>query len=168
LIPLNFSRFVNYKPVLACFAIVSTGALLSGCGGQDDSTPGACLEGPAAYERALEAAPGEVRLEGETPISDCLAPNQTAGDLAQVGEATIEAATELNAEARTKAGRDAALQLGYLLGAARRGSEESEGIHSDLVRRLTVAARYAPGDQPLTQEFLAAYRKGFAAGRGDG
>ena len=165
---MNFSRFVNYKLLLVGLATFTIGAVVSGCGSRDDSTPVACLEGAAAYERALDAAPGEVRLGGATPISDCLAPNQTAGELAQVGEALVEAATELNAEARAKAGSEAALQLGYLLGAAQSGSEESEGIHSDLVRRLTVAARYAPGDQPLTEKFLAAYRRGFKAGRDDG
>ena len=165
---MHSSRFVNYKPLLVSLAIGLAGALASGCGSQDDSTPVACLEGAAAYEKALKAAPGEVRLQGETPISDCLAPNQKAGDLARVGEATVETATALNAEARANPGGDAALQLGYLLGAAERGSEESEGIHSDLVRRLTVAARFAPGDQPLTEDFLAAYREGFQAGRNDG
>ena len=139
-----------------------------GCGGQDDSTPVACLEGAAAYEKALATAPGEVRLNGETAISDCLAPNQTAGDLARVGEAMVAAATELNAEARAAGGADAAVQLGYLLGAAERGSEESEGIHSDLVRRLTVAARYAPGKQPLSEEFLDGYEEGVEAGRSSG
>lgn len=148
-------------------AALLTGGLL-GCGDQDDSTPVACLEGAAAYEQALAAAPGEVRLDGETAISDCLAQNQTSGDLARVGEATIEAATELNAEAREGGEGDAAVQLGYLLGAAERGSEESEGIHSDLVRRLTVAARYAPGRQPLTEEFLDRYEEGFEAGRAGG
>jgi len=152
-------RFAIALLAAACL----TGAVL-GCGGQDDSTPVACLEGAAAYERALEAAPGEVRLEGETPISDCLAPNQTAGDLARVGEAMIEAATDLNAEARAQ-GAAAAVQLGYLLGAAERGSEESEGIHSDLVRRLTVAARYAPDRQPLSGDFLDSYEEGVEAGR---
>jgi len=142
--------------------------VFAGCGDQDDSTPVACLEGAAAYEQALRAAPGEVRLEGETPISDCLAPNQTAGDLARVGEAMIETATALNAEARAEPGGEANLQLGYLLGAAQRGSEESEGIHSDLVRRLTVAARYAPGDQPIPPRFVRAYREGFDAGRSGG
>ncbi|HXQ88489.1 MAG TPA: hypothetical protein VN733_02520 [Solirubrobacterales bacterium] len=142
-------------------------AILAGCGEQEDSTPVACLEGAAAYERALEAAPAEARLASETPIGDCLAPNQTAGDLARVGEAMIEAATDLNAEARAEDGGDAAVQLGYLLGAAERGSEESEGIHSDLVRRLTVAARYAPDRQPLSEEFLAAYEEGFEAGARD-
>jgi hypothetical protein len=140
----------------------------AGCGNQDDSTPVACLEGAAAYERALASAPGAVLLDGETPISDCLARNQSGGDLARVGEAAIVTATELNAEARAEPGGDANLQLGYLLGAAQRGAEESEGIHSDLVRRLTVAARYAPGDQPLSPEFLATYREGFGAGRSGG
>jgi len=162
---MHSSRFVNYKPLLVGLAIGLTGAFASGCGGQDDSTPVACLEGAAAYEKALRDAPGEVRLQGETPIGDCLAPNQAAGDLARVGEAMVETTTKLNAEARARPGGDAAVQLGYLLGAAERGSEESEGIHSDLVRRLTVAARYAPGNQPLSQQFLDGYEEGVEAGR---
>jgi hypothetical protein len=118
---MHFSRFVNYKPLLVSLAIALTVAFAAGCGSQDDSTPVACLEGAAAYEKALEAAPGEVLLQGATPISDCLAPNQKAGDLARVGEATVEAATALNAEARANGGSNAPLQLGYLLGAAERG-----------------------------------------------
>ena len=106
--------------------------------------PVACLEGAGAYERALKAAPDEVLLEGETLISDCLTRNQSGGDLTRVGEAMIEAATALNAEAREDPGGAANLQLGYLLGAVERGAEESEGIHSDLVRRLVVAARFTP------------------------
>lgn len=162
------SRFANYKLLLSLLATILGGVIVSGCGNQDDSTPVACLEGAPAYERALAAAPGDVRLDGETPISDCLAPNQTAGDLARVGEAMIEAATEFNAKARAEGGGDAAVQLGYLLGAAERGSEESEGIHADLVRRLTVAARYAPGRQPLPPAFYRAYRSGYAAGLDEG
>jgi hypothetical protein len=143
-------------------------AFLAGCGDQDDSTPVACLEGAGAYERALVAAPGEVLLGGETPISECFTRNQSSGDLTRVGEATIDAATDLNAAARSEPGGEAALQLGYLLGAAQRGAEESEGIHADFVRRLTVAARYAPGKEPLSEEFLRAYRTGYAAGRTEG
>ena len=154
---------VRIVAVLACLV-----ATASGCRDNDDSTPVACLEGAPAYERALADAPGEVLLEGETPISECFARNQTGGDLARVGEAMIEAATALNAEARAEPGGAANLRLGYLLGAAERGAEESEGIHTDLVRRLTVAARYAPGKEPLSEEFLAAYREGFDAGRAGG
>lgn len=154
---------MGFMAVMACLV-----AVVLGCGDQDDSTPVACLEGAPAYEQALADAPGEVLLEGETPISECLTRNQTSGDLTRVGEAMIETATDLNAEARAEPGGKASLQLGYLLGAAERGSEESEGIHTDLVRRLTVAARYAPGKVPLSEKFLATYREGFDAGLSDG
>jgi hypothetical protein len=141
---------------------------LAGCGSQGDSTPVACLEGAGAYEEALREAPGEVLLGDETPISDCLASNQSGGDLARVGEAMVETATTLNAQARDADGGQPARELGYLLGAAQRGADDSEGIHADLVRRLTVAARFAPGEEPLSPQFLAAYREGFDAGHAGG
>lgn len=157
-------------PSPAPVAIVLTLAAIfaGGCGKQDGSTPVACLEGPRAYLTALDDVPREAMLGGETPISECLTENQQGGDLATVGAAMIEAATELNAEARTAPGGDATLQLGYLIGAAQRGAERSEGIHADLLRRLTVAARYAPGRQPLPPVFLQTYAEGFDAGRTQG
>ena len=139
--------------------------LLAGCGGTSDETPVACLDGAGAYIGALGDAPGEVRLSGEVPISDCLAENQQGGDLATVGETMLEAATTLNADAREEPGGSANLELGYLIGAAQRGAERSNGIHADLVRRLAVAARYSPGGQPLPPAFLRVYREGFDAGR---
>ena len=151
---------------LLALAAIAVAAL--GCGNQGDSTPVACLEGASVYEEALQKAPAEVRLGGETPISDCLASNQQAGDLAGVGEALVEVATKLNAQGREKPRADAALRLGYLIGAAQRGAEGSEGIHSDLIRRLTVAARYAPDRQPLPPTFLREYRTGYAAGAKNG
>jgi hypothetical protein len=143
-------------------------ALAAGCGSSDDSTPVACLEGAEAYERALAAAPDEVLLEGETLISECVTRNQSGGDLARVGEAMIETATALNAEARAEPGGAANLQLGYLLGAVERGAEGSEGIHSDLVRRLVVAARFVPDKQASPPGFLPTYSEGFEAGRSGG
>jgi len=156
-------RFAAAAVLLAALALAGVG-----CGSQDNSTPVDCLEGAAAYEQALRKAPGEVLLGGETPISDCLAENQKAGDLARVGEAMLETATALSAQAREENGGAAALRLGYLIGAAERGASSSEGIHSDLVRRLTVAARYAPGGQPLSPAFMRAYEAGYAAGRREG
>jgi hypothetical protein len=153
---------------LAAALLVAALALLGGCGSADESTPVACLEGAEAYEQALTAAPDEVLLGDETLISECLIRNQSGGDLTRVGEALIETATALNAEAREDPGSEAAVRLGYLLGAVERGSEESEGIHSDLVRRLTVAARYAPGKDPLPPAFYRAYRSGYAAGQSKG
>jgi hypothetical protein len=148
--------------------LLALASCAAGCGGNDDSTPVACLEGSRVYTEALGDAPAAVRLAGETPISECLTENQAGGELATVGEAMVEAATELSAAARTEPGGDAGLRLGYLIGAARRGAEGTEGIHADLLRRLVVSARYASGGQPLPPAFVRAYRAGFDAGRASG
>jgi hypothetical protein len=152
---------------LAAAALALAVLALAACGKQDDSTAVACLEGQDIYLAALGKAPGAVRLAGETPISECLVENQSGGDLATVGEAMVETATVLNGEARAEPGGPAPLRLGYLIGAAERGASETEGIHSDLVRRLTVAARYS-GEGPLPPAFVSAYREGFDAGRAGG
>ena len=148
-------------------SVVSLLALV-GCGAPDDSTPVACLGGASAYLRALDDAPGEVELGGTTPISACLAENQAGGDLATVGVAMLTATTKLNAEARAEPGGAANLRLGYLLGAAQRGADGTEGIHSELVRRLSAAARYSPDNRPLPPPFLHTYREGFDAGHSRG
>ena len=143
-------------------------AFLAGCGSTDSSTPVACLEGEGVYLKALDKAPGEVKLEGETLIGECLAENQKAGDLATVGTALVGVATKLNAEARAQPGGEANLQLGYLLGAAGHGAERTEGIHAELMRRLSAAARYSPDNRPLPPAFLRTYKQGFAVGATSG
>jgi hypothetical protein len=140
----------------------------AGCGAMSESTPVACLEGSGAYLAALKGAPGAVELHGGTPISGCLVENQKAGDLATVGAAMVAAATRLSAEARAEAGGGANLRLGYLLGAAQRGADGTNGIHADLIRRLSAAARYSPGGRPLPTAFMPTYREGFDAGRARG
>jgi hypothetical protein len=145
----------------AAIAALATVLALVACGSTGDATPVACLDGPGAYLGALDDAPGAVKLSGEVPISDCLAENQQGGDLATVGRSMVEAATRLNAEAGDERGDEAALQLGYLLGAATRGAEETGGIHADLLRRLDTAARYK-------LRAAQAFRTGYAAGRDHG
>ena len=84
-------------------ALVAVAAILgaAGCGTKkNDLAPAACLVGNEAYLHALERAPRQVRLAGTTPISDCLVPEQDAGQLANIGHEMIIAATKLNAEAR--------------------------------------------------------------------
>jgi len=156
------------RRALSIVAVVALSLAGAGCGEPGDSTPVACLEGTGAYVRALADAPGAVKLRGETPIGDCLAENQQAGDLATVGTALVAAATRLNAEARAEPGGDANLQLGYLLGAAEHGAQDTNGIHADLIRRLIAAARYSPDNGPLPPSFLRAYREGFDAGEAHG
>jgi hypothetical protein len=162
------------RTTLALLSLAAVAALLSGCGGsgRDEHAPAACREGQAAILDALRAAPGEVVLGGEAPLSDCLVPGAEEGELADLGEGTIAAANQLNAEARAGAGAEggdrAALELGYLVGAISRGEEDTEGVHNELLRRLTVSAKFAPQGESLSPGFLAAYKKGFAAGRSHG
>ena len=153
---------------LGVIFLCAVAMLVAGCGGPSDSTPVACLEGSGAYVSALADAPGAVKLDGETPISGCLVENQKGGDLAAVGTAMVTAATRLNADARAKPGGDANLRLGYLLGAAQRGADGTNGIHAELIRRLAAAARYSPDGRPLPAAFLRTYREGFDAGRSRG
>lgn len=139
--------------------VMSTAILLAGCGSASDATPTVCFEGPSFY---LQGGRGGVL------VSECLPANQKAGELARVGVAMLRATTKLNAEARARPGGRANVQLGYLIGAATRGGAETEGIHDELVRRLTAAARYSPDNRPLPATFLAAYQRGYDAGRARG
>jgi len=133
--------------------------LAAGCGGDDEKAPAACLEGAGLY---VEGGRGDVL------ISDCLTENQGGGELATVGAAMVAAATELNREARAEPGGGANRRLGYLVGAAERGAEETEGIHADLLRRLKAAALYSPADRSPSATFLSTYRRGVEAGRRQG
>jgi hypothetical protein len=150
---------------LSLFPLALAVALIAaGCGEPSDSTPVACLEGGGPYFAALHAAPGAVELPGGVPIGECLADNQKAGDLATVGTALVEVATKLNSEARADPGGKANVELGYLLGAAQRGADRTDGVHAELIRRLAVAARYSPDNRALPPAFAHAYREGFDAG----
>jgi hypothetical protein len=139
--------------------------LVAGCGAKEnDLAPAACLVPNQGYLRALERAPAEVRLAGTTPISDCLVPEQDAGQLANIGHEMIVAATKLNAEARQ--GSDAAaLQLGYLIGAVSKGAD---AIHTDLVRRLNSSAQFSETGGALPASFQRAFGRGYAAGHTSG
>jgi hypothetical protein len=147
--------------LVACVAATA----VAGCGTEkDDLAPAACLATNRGYLRALEQAPGEVRLAGTTPISDCLVPEQDAGQLSNIGQEMIVAATKLNAEARQ--GSDpAALQLGYLIGAASQGAD---AIHTDLVRRLNSSAQFSETGDSLPASFQRAFGRGYAAGQREG
>jgi hypothetical protein len=153
------SRSIAALIVLAVLAV-------AGCGtNQDDEAPGACLVTNEGYLRALEAAPGQVRLAGSTPISACLVPEQDAGQLANVGHEMVIAATKLNDRAREDPGGAASVQLGYLIGAISKGADP---IHTDLVRRLNASARFSATGATLPASFERAFGRGYAAGRATG
>jgi hypothetical protein len=150
-------------------AVMAAFVVWAGCGSDDeDDTPVACLEAPRTYFEALERAPKPVRLDAETPISDCLVPNQAAGDLTRLGSTLLDVTTELNSEARSDPGGAPTVQLGYLVGAIEKGGDETQGIHAELQRRIEAAALYSPAGKPPPPPFDQRYRRGYAAGRDDG
>ena len=153
--------------IAAIAATVATA--LAACGSEDGgSTPVACLSPTSRYLTALQEAPREVRLRGQTAISDCFAATQAAGEQAQVGETVIHAATSLNADARRRPGGHENVMLGYLVGAVHKGASHSSGINVDLVRRLDAAARFNPGGGSPGAAFERAFGKGYAAGEDTG
>ena len=152
------------RPAAAVAALVALAA--AGCGTkQNDLAPSACLVSNRGYLRALEAAPGEVRLAGSTQISDCLVPEQDAGQLANIGHEMVIAATKLNGRARLDPSGPATVQLGYLIGAVSKGADP---IHTDLIRRLNAAARFSQGGGTMPASFERAFGRGYAAGHASG
>jgi hypothetical protein len=135
-------------------------AALAACGSDEKEIASACTDGPAAVREALRAAPGEVALGG-APLSDCLGEGADGGELQLVGSAFVGAAEELAAAARRRPGERAALELGYLVGAARQGGASTQGVHIELLRRLEQELGGVDTSSP-------AFRRGERAGRDGG
>ena len=153
------------RGILAALA----GLLIIGCGDDDETgAPAACLGGSDAFLTALESAPEDVRIEGSTPISDCVVDGQAGGELAQVGEGMVGAATELNRRAQKDPAGMATVELGYLIGAVQEAASTTGGIHEDLVIRLDAAARFTGGEQAFPASFERAFGAGYAAGQRSG
>jgi hypothetical protein len=95
------------------------------------------------------------------PISECLTPSQGTGELENIGQEMIVTATKLNAEARRDPAGQAAVELGYLIGAVSKGADSA---HTDLVRRLNASAQFSESGKTLPLEFQQAFGRGYAAG----
>jgi hypothetical protein len=146
------------RPLASAVVISLAAALLAGCGGGTPSMPAGCTQGPLAVQRALRAAPAPVKVGG-TPISHCFTRDATSDDLQILGTYLLTAAQGL--ATRAHAGdRAAALQLGYLVGAAQRGSQHN-GVSSELVRRLQAETDVTPDQR---QALNVGLRAGLAGG----
>jgi hypothetical protein len=136
--------------------------VLSACGAQEAPLDGACLESSRAIERALARAPAPVTLATGTPLSKCISQARSDAELQNAGIVFTQAADELSD--RAKAGdAAAALRLGYLIGATRRGASHTAGIHAELQRRLERAGAYVRGprvDAALARGLRAGERTG--------
>jgi hypothetical protein len=130
----------------------------AGCGQADTTFPAACHEGTRAIQTALDDAPAAVALADGTTLSTCVHRARDGADLQTVGAFYTAVADGL--AARVKDSDGAALRLGYLLGATRRGAQRTNGIHEELVRRLDQSVRL-DGVPPARR---AAFQRGLAAG----
>jgi hypothetical protein len=142
------------RPRFALPAVLAALAA-TGCGAERAPLPVLCTEGAPPIERALRRAPGPVALADGTPLSRCVAGARDIGELQSFGFIVTRLADRL--ADRAPADDAAALRLGYLIGAARRGAEHSEGVPNELVHRLEVTARRVPARaQPTLERGLRA------------
>ena len=97
--------------------------------------PVACRQGEQAVQRALAREPTGVRIDG-TLLSECLNRVGDARDVQEVGATFVSVAADLAPRARAAPDGVAARQLGYLVGALRRGAARTQGIHAEMLRRV--------------------------------
>jgi hypothetical protein len=145
--------------------VLLAAASLAACGASGDPPlDGACMTGPGAIEHALTRAPRSVTLPSGTRLSQCVSNARNDADLQTVGAVLTRAADHLSAQART-GDADAALRLGYLVGAARRGAKRTAGIHAELQRHIERSAAVLDGSGARIAAALAAgQRAGEATG----
>lgn len=166
-------------------ALPALGLAFIGCGQQEPvTTPVACLEGTQEWLDSLKVISDEgsgptdtqVLIGDETPISDCIPPDQPAGQQETVGKTAVEVATYLSQAVRSTGNLnmdgewtfafEPAKEAGYLVGALERGSERSQGIHATLVERVRSAAtngldRMSNNEQ---DEYKLGYESGLQSG----
>ena len=141
-------------------ALLVVGA--GGCGTSETPPPSpACTSEPAAVADALAKAPGEVRLTDGTALSDCVRRAESDAELQNLGLVLTRIAEDL--EASAPSAPRAALQLGYLIGAARRGAPSESSIQAELVHRLERSAAVT-----LSAEAERALAEGMEAGERSG
>ena len=129
---------------------------VSACRSQAPDLPSACTDG-AAVARALSHAPGPVLIGGATKISTCVNRARSDGQLQTVGAVYTRLGDDL--ARRVRSDERAAMQLGFLVGAVRRGSSTTNGTHEELARRIEQTTGLdGPGDS-------SAYAQGLTEGR---
>jgi hypothetical protein len=145
-------------PRLVVAALAGIALCGVGCADTERPLPAACTDGGRAVAVALRRAPGPVVLRDGTRLSTCIERARADAEIQTVGSIYTRVAGALAVRARASDG--AALRLGYLIGAARRGARRTSGIHEELVRRLeqTVGVE---GPTPVRQP---SFNRGLAAG----
>jgi hypothetical protein len=150
----------------ALLAVAAALGAAAGCGSTDPKpVDPACLASPGAIERALARAPAPVTLASGIRLSDCVSGADTDADLQNAGLVLTRAADHLASRAQ-RGDPQAALGLGYLVGATRRGAARTNGTRAELAHRVEASARVlADGGGPAA---AAALQRGLRAGEATG
>ncbi|MDQ3677551.1 MAG: hypothetical protein M3401_12240 [Actinomycetota bacterium] len=138
--------------------------LLGGCAGDSDGLPAACLGEPATIDQALERAPAAVMLADGTRLSTCVSRARNDADLQTLGASLLTVADSLSSRAASDSDSVAALRLGYLRGAARRGVLNNRDLAANLGRRLEQTTELQHGSAASR----AALERGLRAGEAGG
>jgi hypothetical protein len=133
-------------------------ALVAGCGEEEAQMAPTCVEDPAVIERALSAAPQAVVLPDGTTLSACVSSASTAAELQEFGVIATRVAERL--ERRAGNDPEAAVQLGYLVGASRRGAASTNGVNVELIRRLERSAALDGAPEPVQDALGRGVRAG--------
>lgn len=149
----------------AALGTVAATLAAAGCGPGATPLADGCTSGPAPVLHALRAAPRAVALSDGTLLSRCIADGLDDAELQNVGIVFHQAAEGLRERAQS-GDRAAALQLGYLIGATRRGAARTNGVSAELVRRVElVGGRMGDAVDAAARADL---RRGMAAGERGG
>ena len=147
--------------VRAAAALLAAVAV-AGCSRSEGATPSPeCTVGAPEVAKALGAAPGDVRLVDGTALSECVRRAESESDLQNIGLVLTRVAEDLEDRARTTP--RAALELGYLIGAARRGAPSDSSLQAELVYRLERSAAVrmrAEAERALAEGMRAGERRG--------
>lgn len=140
--------------------LVVVAVVVAACGrDKDESLPPACTQGFKAVAQALQKAPGNVRIDGVTPISRCFNVGASGDEIQIVGSSMLPVAQQLGDQARL-GDTEAALRLGYLVGAVDRGAKRN-GLADELRRRIeSEASGLGPTRVPYARGLRAGLTRG--------
>jgi hypothetical protein len=136
--------------LLGCAGVAWLGA----CGAGDEAPLSAACTDVAQVEKALAAAPDPVVLADGSRLSDCIERASSPSDLQNLGAALTAVAEDLEGDP-ARAG-----QLGYLIGAVRRGSARPPGTGAELAHRLERSGAGAADSATLLRGVRAGERSG--------
>jgi hypothetical protein len=153
------------RRLVALLLVAALGVVAAACGAEDPPPlDPACTSSPQTIERALARAPARVTLASGTPLSECVSHARSDAQLQTAGAVLTRAADDLAVRAE-RGDAQAAVGLGYLVGAARRGAKRTAGIHAELARRVESSARVLAGrDRAVARALERGLRAGEASG----